>query len=188
MTMNFKSKMKKTEQEDALLEANANLVMPESSEEHSEDCSIVMNSDNMKMVADFIKRVDVLTNPNFKIRAEYVPSEEFKSVIASFSQSAKGLAGEMKKYYDSIPEKVFDKVRSQIMEDVKRSQSNQRTELWGWRIFGWYSIFGWVCLVLWWMCQNSIIGNNTMAISACVAVVLGLLILAYKMGGWMKND
>lgn len=79
--MSFKSKMKKTEQEDALLEANIHPVITESSEEHSEDCSIVMNSDNMKIIADFIEIFDKLADPNFRIKAEYAPSEEFKSLF-----------------------------------------------------------------------------------------------------------
>lgn len=179
--------MKKTEQEDALFESNANPVITESSVEDSEDRHIVVNSDNMKMIADFINRVDVLTNPDFKITAEYVPSEDFKSVVNSFTQSAAEITDELKKYYDAIPEKTFEKVRSQIMEDVKKSQSNQRTELWLWRIVGGYGVLGLVTFGLWWMRQNSVLGNNPMEIFACVAVVLGLIILAYKMGGWMKN-
>lgn len=178
--------MKKTEQEDALLEANGKAVMTESSGEHPGGHHIMVNSDNMKMIADFIERVDMLTNPDFKIKAEYVPSEEFKDVITSFSQSAEGLASEMKKYYDSIPEKVFEKVRSQIMEDVKNSQSNQRMELWVWRIL--YALFGLVG-VLWFVLElmRRYRVESPMEVVFLIFGFIGWTALFYKIGGWMKD-
>lgn len=178
--------MKKTEQEDALFESNANPVMTESSVENSEDRHIVVNSDNMKMIADFINRVDVLTNPNFKIKAEYVPSKEFKSLITEFSQSAVGVADEMKKYYDSIPERVFEKIRSQIVEEVKNSQSIIRTEVWWWRIsFGLFCLVGVLWAVLELMRKYSV-ESTTEALLWTVGVIVWTCITC-RITWWMKN-
>lgn len=184
--MSFKSKMKKTEQEDALFESNANPVITESSVVDSDDHHIMVSSDNMKMIADFINRVDVLTNPEFKIKAEYVPSEEFKSVVNSFTQSAVEITGELKRYYDAIPEKTFEKVRSQIMEDVKKSQSNQRIELWVWRIL--YALFGLVG-VLWGILElmRRYSVESPMEVLLLIFIFIGWTCLFYKLGGWLKN-
>lgn len=135
--------MKKAQQEDAKMEAENNPAVLESSNADSKPNIIMVDSDKWQVIADFIERVDKLTDPNFKVVAEYVPSKELKDMFNGIVNSSRSIVEQIK---NSTSDAAFAKVRSQIVEDVKKSQSNQRMELWVWRSL--YALFG-LAGVLW---------------------------------------
>lgn len=186
--MSFKDRLKRAEQEDATLEGGAHSVAYEATNDSSKALGITMTSEDLKLIADFVEVCRKITDPNFRQIGLMCPSDEMKRLYTSMVEASEAVKGELEKCHAAIPKEVFEKVRSQIVDDVKKAQSGRTIELWLWRIFGSFSIVGWLGLCYWWMRQQSIIGNDPVegliAITCVVILALGM----FKLGGWLKTQ